>query len=95
MYTQASCLGLCSEDFQCVFSSELISLHLLTSPLPGGEDEGDGEGLCSQDPQQVGNAQETSGQHQSHSQFHLALFHSHSMFSIGLIPMLILIILRP
>ena len=44
---------------------------------PGGEDEGDGEGLCSQNPQQVGDAQETSGQYQSHSQ---------TIPSTGLIP---------
>ena len=44
-----------------------LSIHF-TLLTPGGEDEGDGEGLCSQDPQQVGDAQETSGQHQTHSQ---------------------------
>ena len=44
-----------------------LSIHF-TLLTPGGEDEGDGEGLCSQDPQQVGDAQETSGQCQSHSQ---------------------------
>ena len=55
-------------------SSLSIHFTLLTS---GGEDEGDGEGLCSQDPQQVGDAQETSGQCQSHSQ---------TTFSTGLIP---------
>ena len=60
--------------YSAVNSSLSIHFTLLT---PGGEDEGDGEGLCPQDPQQVGDAQETSGQHQSHSQ---------TTFNTGLIP---------
>lgn len=68
MYTQASCLGLCSDSSEL----SLYILFHLAPPLPGGEDEGDREGLCSQDPQQVGDAQETSGQHHSHSTFSTA-----------------------